>query len=289
MHLGVAHALNAEFDRALAELENARRFFRPSHDPQKRRTNGLAIYLIGLVREQYRAALLAQIGSLDAEKVLYSQQSRRLLEHVLDHYAATDDRQEYRDLKNLVGSAPQRLTKKLELNECIAILKRISIKSLPAPEKTALEASARACRKQDIREMVRSAHACLRYADACRDRNGRAAGLLHLAIAHFQSEKYGQALIACNEAIRIYARDPHWPQRRSQAIATYTAARISGHQAITVTGLAIQNETEKLNAYRRALRILQPLVIRFPNLAPFCTEIRRRIATTTESRNAQLA
>jgi tetratricopeptide (TPR) repeat protein len=282
MHFGVALALNKDFDSALAELEKSRRLFRRSRDPRQRCAKGLAIYLIGLVREQSRAWLLVQIGSLDAKKVLYSQQSLRLLEHVLDHYAATDDQQEYRDLTDLVSSVPRRLEKNLDINECTGILKRVSIKSLPAPEKTALEASARACGNRQPREMVRSARACLGYADACGDRNGRAAGLIYLALGYIQSERYGAALTACDEAIRIYARDPHWPQRRSQAIATYTAARICGHHAITLTDLAIQNETEKLNAYRRSIRILQPLVIRFPNLAPICIEIRQRIATTIE-------
>jgi tetratricopeptide (TPR) repeat protein len=289
MHLGVALALNQDFEGALAELDKARRFFRTSRDSRQRCTKGLAIYLIGLVREHYRASLLAQIGSLDAKMVLYSQQSLRLLEHVLDHYAATDDQQEYRDLKNLVGSVPQRLALKLDLNESTAILKRVSIKSLPMPEKTALEASARACRNRELREMIRSARACLRYADACRDRNGRAAGLMYLALARFQAERYGAALTACDEAIRIYARDPHWPQRRSQAIATYAAARICGHHGITLTELAIQNETAKLNAYRRSISILQPLVIRFPSLAPICKEIRQCIAKTVESTTSQQA
>lgn len=138
----------------------------------------------------------------------------------------------------LPGSGPMLArseTKKIvamDAQACYDFLKWLDVESLQGAVQESLSQSLLACEAGDIKLMLEMAQTARHIAWEYRDQAAQATALLHLGMAHARTSQYDQAISACEQARRLYHRNPAQQQRHGEGMAVYGLGLIFKHSSI---------------------------------------------------------
>lgn len=174
---------------------------------------------------------------------------------------------------------------------CHRLAKRLDISLSSVAVQESLDQSLSACEAGDEGLMIELAQIAKQMAWECRDHKGVAAASIHIGMAYAQMNQFDQAINACEQARRIYHRDPTRQQRLGEGIATYGLGLIFQHHSIWLysdQAKAIGNlRARAVGYYQESLSLLEQAMQhyasvgdqrQFRNLREIHQDISQRIA-----------
>ncbi len=119
----------------------------------------------------------------------------------------------------------------MDAQVCYGLVKRLDIALLQRAVQESLKQSLLAFEARDTDLMVELASTAGQIARGCRDHLGQATASIHLGMAHAHKNQFDKAISACEQAKRIFHRDPARRQRHGEGMAAYGLGLIFQHHS----------------------------------------------------------
>ncbi len=114
---------------------------------------------------------------------------------------------------------------------CHSLVKRLDISSIQQVVQDSLIQSCCACEASEEHLMIELAQTAQQIARGCRDQIGQATASIHLGMAYAHKNQFDKAISACEQAKRIFHRDPARRQRHGEGMAAYGLGLIFQHHS----------------------------------------------------------